>query len=159
MNRAFSEAGRPRRQDGTDRLGPAYVRNLQGVIDRPRADHPTLRIESSSRGDGLAEPADRAHGATAVPLPRRHGRSAGHRRRSHAMAGGRTAGDGRVGGRLQQRAPSRAARQAGPPVASLRRHTLGGAVLRVGTPRRPCCSRGCAPPVTEALNCPSTQGY
>ncbi len=39
MNRAFSEAGWPDREDGTDRLGPAYVRHLYGVLDRLRADH------------------------------------------------------------------------------------------------------------------------
>ncbi|MFD5120514.1 alpha-galactosidase [Streptomyces sp. NPDC058385] len=55
MNRAFSEAGWPGRQDGTDRLGPAYVRNLYGVIDRLRADRPTLRIESCSGGGGRVD--------------------------------------------------------------------------------------------------------
>ncbi|MFJ9963211.1 alpha-galactosidase [Streptomyces avermitilis] len=52
MNRAFSEAGWPGQQDGADRLGTQYVRHLYGVIDRLRADHPGLRIESCSGGGG-----------------------------------------------------------------------------------------------------------
>ncbi|MFF1704276.1 alpha-galactosidase [Streptomyces sp. NPDC058252] len=55
MNRAFSEAGWPGRQDGADRLGPQYVRNLYDVIDRLRADHPALRIESCSGGGGRVD--------------------------------------------------------------------------------------------------------
>ncbi|MGW4670798.1 alpha-galactosidase [Streptomyces sp. NPDC004324] len=55
MNRAFSEAGWPGQQDGTDRLGPQYVRNLYGVLDRLRADHPGLRIESCSGGGGRVD--------------------------------------------------------------------------------------------------------
>ncbi|WTH83107.1 alpha-galactosidase [Streptomyces sp. NBC_00828] len=55
MNRAFSEAGWPGQQDGADRLGPQYVRNLYGVIDRLRADHPALRIESCSGGGGRVD--------------------------------------------------------------------------------------------------------
>ncbi|MER5409764.1 alpha-galactosidase [Streptomyces sp. NPDC002769] len=55
MNRAFSEAGWPGQQDGTDRLGPQYVRNLYGVLDRLRADHPALRIESCSGGGGRVD--------------------------------------------------------------------------------------------------------
>lgn len=54
MNRAFSEAGWPEHgADGTaDRLWIDYVRNLYGVIDRLRADHPGLRIEGCSGGGG-----------------------------------------------------------------------------------------------------------
>lgn len=55
MNRAFSEPGWPGRQDGADRLGPQYVRNLYEVIDRLRADHPALRIESCSGGGGRVD--------------------------------------------------------------------------------------------------------
>ncbi|MFC7260036.1 alpha-galactosidase [Streptomyces lutosisoli] len=55
MNRAFSEPGWPGRQDGADRLGPQYVRNLYDVIDRLRADHPALRIESCSGGGGRVD--------------------------------------------------------------------------------------------------------
>jgi alpha-galactosidase len=55
MNRAFSEAGWPGRQDGADRLGTQYVRNLYGVLDRLRADHPALRIESCSGGGGRVD--------------------------------------------------------------------------------------------------------
>ncbi|WP_028799407.1 alpha-galactosidase [Streptomyces sp. 142MFCol3.1] len=55
MNRAFSEAGWPDRPDGADRLGPAYVRNLYAVVDRLRADHPGLRIESCSGGGGRVD--------------------------------------------------------------------------------------------------------
>jgi alpha-galactosidase len=55
MNRAFSEAGWPGERDGTDRLGPKYVRNLYAVLDRLRADHPALRIESCSGGGGRVD--------------------------------------------------------------------------------------------------------
>lgn len=55
MNRAFSEAGWPGRQDGSDRLWHEYVRNLYDVIDRLRADHPGLRIESCSGGGGRVD--------------------------------------------------------------------------------------------------------
>lgn len=50
MNRAFSEAGWPDRPDGADRVGTAYVHHLYEVIDRLRADHPRLRIETCSGG-------------------------------------------------------------------------------------------------------------
>jgi alpha-galactosidase len=52
MNRAFSEAGWPGREDGHDRLWTGYVANLYGVLDRLRADHPGLRIEACSGGGG-----------------------------------------------------------------------------------------------------------
>ncbi|MEU1618413.1 alpha-galactosidase [Streptomyces sp. NPDC005722] len=55
MNRAFSEAGWPGREDGADRLWTGYVHNLYGVIDRLRADHPRLRIESCSGGGGRVD--------------------------------------------------------------------------------------------------------
>ncbi|MDX2846900.1 alpha-galactosidase [Streptomyces sp. PA03-3a] len=55
MNRAFSEAGWPGRDDGADRLWTRYVHNLYGVIDRLRADHPRLRIESCSGGGGRVD--------------------------------------------------------------------------------------------------------
>lgn len=55
MNRAFSEAGWPDREDGADRLGPEYVRNLYDVLDRLRADHPALRIETCSGGGGRVD--------------------------------------------------------------------------------------------------------
>ncbi|MFE7122705.1 alpha-galactosidase [Streptomyces sp. NPDC057617] len=55
MNRALSEAGWPGEADGADRVGTAYVRNLYGVLDRLRADHPALRIESCSGGGGRVD--------------------------------------------------------------------------------------------------------
>ncbi|MFD7476688.1 alpha-galactosidase [Streptomyces sp. NPDC059837] len=55
MNRAFSEVGWPDREDGADRLGPEYVRNLYDVLDRLRADHPALRIETCSGGGGRVD--------------------------------------------------------------------------------------------------------
>ncbi|MFE1957887.1 alpha-galactosidase [Streptomyces sp. NPDC059479] len=55
MNRAFSEAGWPDQPDGADHVGTAYVRNLYGVLDRLRADHPGLRIESCSGGGGRVD--------------------------------------------------------------------------------------------------------
>jgi alpha-galactosidase len=55
MNRAFSEAGWPDRADGADLLWTRYVDNLYEVIDRLRADHPGLRIESCSGGGGRVD--------------------------------------------------------------------------------------------------------
>lgn len=55
MNRAFSEAGWPDRPDGADRVGTAYVHHLYEVIDRLRADHPDLRIETCSGGGGRVD--------------------------------------------------------------------------------------------------------
>jgi alpha-galactosidase len=55
MNRAFSEAGWPARQDGQDLLWTRYVHNLYGVVDRLRADHPGLRIEACSGGGGRVD--------------------------------------------------------------------------------------------------------
>ncbi|MEU3985975.1 alpha-galactosidase [Streptomyces sp. NPDC026672] len=52
MNRAFSEAGWPDGKDGDNRLWTGYVTNLYGVLDRLRADHPTLRVETCSGGGG-----------------------------------------------------------------------------------------------------------
>jgi alpha-galactosidase len=52
MNRAFSEAGWPDREHGSDLLWTRYVHNLYGIIDRLRADHPGLRIEACSGGGG-----------------------------------------------------------------------------------------------------------
>ncbi|MGW0628782.1 alpha-galactosidase [Streptomyces sp. NPDC002758] len=55
MNRAFSEAGWPALEDGQDLLWTRYVHNLYGVIDRLRADHPGLRIETCSGGGGRVD--------------------------------------------------------------------------------------------------------
>ncbi|MER6165600.1 alpha-galactosidase [Streptomyces violaceorubidus] len=55
MNRALSEAGWPDRPGGHDRLWTAYVHHLYGVLDRLRADHPGLRIETCSGGGGRAD--------------------------------------------------------------------------------------------------------
>lgn len=55
MNRAFSEAGWSGRPDGHDRLWTGYVHNLYGVLDRLRADHPGLRVETCSGGGGRAD--------------------------------------------------------------------------------------------------------
>jgi alpha-galactosidase len=55
MNRAFSEAGWPGREGGQDVLWSRYVTNLYGVIDRLRADHPGLRIETCSGGGGRVD--------------------------------------------------------------------------------------------------------
>jgi alpha-galactosidase len=52
MNRALSEAGWPERDGAGEWLWIDYVRNLYGVIDRLRADHPNLRIEACSGGGG-----------------------------------------------------------------------------------------------------------
>ncbi|MFI1696855.1 alpha-galactosidase [Streptomyces bobili] len=55
MNRAFSEAGWPGGDQGDDRLWSAYVTNLYGVLDRLRADHDGLRIETCSGGGGRVD--------------------------------------------------------------------------------------------------------
>ncbi|MGW1244368.1 alpha-galactosidase [Streptomyces bobili] len=55
MNRAFSEAGWPGADQGDDRLWSAYVTNLYGVLDRLRADHDGLRIETCSGGGGRVD--------------------------------------------------------------------------------------------------------
>ncbi|MFJ8618412.1 alpha-galactosidase [Streptomyces clavifer] len=52
MNRAFSEAGWPDETEGHDRLWARYVHHLYAIIDRLRARHPGLRIESCSGGGG-----------------------------------------------------------------------------------------------------------
>jgi alpha-galactosidase len=55
MNRAFSEAGWPDRGDDAARLWVDHVRNVYAIMDRLRADHPNLRIESCSGGGGRAD--------------------------------------------------------------------------------------------------------
>lgn len=50
MNRPVTEAG-----PGDDGLWIDHVRNLYGIIDRLRADHPDVRIESCSGGGGRAD--------------------------------------------------------------------------------------------------------
>jgi alpha-galactosidase len=55
MNRPFTEAGWPDAGPDADRLWDGYVRNLYGVLDRLRADHPNLRIESCSGGGGRVD--------------------------------------------------------------------------------------------------------
>jgi alpha-galactosidase len=53
MNRSFSEPGWPEQAPGDERkLWVEYVRNLYDVIDRLRAKHPHLEIESCSGGGG-----------------------------------------------------------------------------------------------------------
>jgi alpha-galactosidase len=54
MNRPFSEAGWPG-EDDPDRLWFDHVRNLYAILDRLRADHPRLRIESCSSGGGRVD--------------------------------------------------------------------------------------------------------
>jgi alpha-galactosidase len=57
MNRSFSEAGWPEHgTDGSaDGLWIDHVRNVYGIIDRLRADHPNLRIEGCSGGGGRVD--------------------------------------------------------------------------------------------------------
>jgi alpha-galactosidase len=53
MNRSFSEPGWPEQAPADERkLWVEYVRNLYDVIDRLRASHPKLEIESCSGGGG-----------------------------------------------------------------------------------------------------------
>jgi alpha-galactosidase len=51
MNRPFTEAG-PVGAGGDDRLWTDYTRNLYAVLDRLRADHPSVRIEDCASGGG-----------------------------------------------------------------------------------------------------------
>ncbi|MCT9080306.1 alpha-galactosidase [Streptomyces fulvoviolaceus] len=52
MNRPFTEAGWPGAEADPDRLWIDHVRHLYALLDRLRADHPGLRIESCSSGGG-----------------------------------------------------------------------------------------------------------
>ncbi|WP_100445552.1 alpha-galactosidase [Glycomyces xiaoerkulensis] len=54
MNRPFSEAGWPGAED-PDRLWFDHTRNLYRILDRLRADHPNLRIESCASGGGRVD--------------------------------------------------------------------------------------------------------
>jgi alpha-galactosidase len=51
MNRAFTEAGWPD-SDDAGRLWIDHTRNVYAMIDRLRADHPRLRIETCASGGG-----------------------------------------------------------------------------------------------------------
>jgi alpha-galactosidase len=55
MNRPFTEAGWPEAGADADVLWHAYVHNLYGIMDRLRADHPGLRIETCSGGGGRVD--------------------------------------------------------------------------------------------------------
>ncbi|MET9084856.1 alpha-galactosidase [Streptomyces sp. NPDC004237] len=52
MNRPFTEAGWPDAEGDPDRLWTDHVHALYAILDRLRADHPDLRIESCSSGSG-----------------------------------------------------------------------------------------------------------
>ncbi|HET6502873.1 MAG TPA: alpha-galactosidase [Amycolatopsis sp.] len=52
MNRAFSEAGWPENTGDPDRLWIDHTRAVYRIMDRLRAEHPGLRIESCSGGGG-----------------------------------------------------------------------------------------------------------
>jgi alpha-galactosidase len=55
MNRPFTEAGWPDAGRDADRLWYEYVTNYYAVLDKLRADHPGLRIESCSGGGGRVD--------------------------------------------------------------------------------------------------------
>lgn len=55
MNRPFTEAGWPEHGSDQDLLWRRHVENLYSVLDRLRADHPNLRIESCSGGGGRVD--------------------------------------------------------------------------------------------------------
>ncbi len=56
MNRSFSEPGWPEAGPGNERkLWVDYVRNLYDIMDRLRARHPRLEIESCSGGGGRVD--------------------------------------------------------------------------------------------------------
>ncbi|HEY2950926.1 MAG TPA: alpha-galactosidase [Micromonosporaceae bacterium] len=54
MNRAFTEAGWPAGDD-PGRLWVDYTRNVYDILDRLRAAHPVVRIESCASGGGRAD--------------------------------------------------------------------------------------------------------
>jgi alpha-galactosidase len=54
MNRAFTEAGWPEGDD-PDRLWIDHIRNVYAIIDRLRAGHPRLRIETCASGGGRVD--------------------------------------------------------------------------------------------------------
>ncbi|WP_433253826.1 alpha-galactosidase [Streptosporangium sp. CA-135522] len=54
MNRSFSEAGQPGHPD-PERLWIDHVRNVHGILDRLRADHPGLLIEGCAGGGGRTD--------------------------------------------------------------------------------------------------------
>jgi alpha-galactosidase len=54
MNRAFTEAGWPDGDD-PDRLWVDHTRTVYAIMDRLRADHPRLRIESCASGGGRVD--------------------------------------------------------------------------------------------------------
>ncbi|MDX6352824.1 MAG: alpha-galactosidase [Streptomyces sp.] len=56
FNRPFTEAGWPDADGDAELLWTDHVRNLYAVIDRLRAAHPSLRIESCSSGGGRLDP-------------------------------------------------------------------------------------------------------
>jgi alpha-galactosidase len=55
MNRPFTEAGWPDGGDDPDRLWLHYVDNVYAVLDRLRANHPRLRIQTCSGGGGRVD--------------------------------------------------------------------------------------------------------
>jgi len=56
MNRTFSEPGWPEQEPGSERkLWVQYVLNLYEIMDRLRARHPNLEIESCSGGGGRVD--------------------------------------------------------------------------------------------------------
>ncbi len=55
MNRGFGNAGWPERADGQDWLWIEHTRGVYQVIDRLRAAHPGLRIESCAGGGGRVD--------------------------------------------------------------------------------------------------------
>jgi alpha-galactosidase len=55
MNRAFTEAGWPDAPGDPERLWIDHVRAVYSIMDRLRAAHPGLRIESCSGGGGRAD--------------------------------------------------------------------------------------------------------
>jgi alpha-galactosidase len=54
MNRAFTETGWPDGED-PDRLWVDHTRTVYAIMDRLRADHPRLRIESCASGGGRVD--------------------------------------------------------------------------------------------------------
>jgi alpha-galactosidase len=52
MNRAFSEAGWPSNTEDPESLWIGHTRAVYGIMDRLRAEHPGLRIESCCGGGG-----------------------------------------------------------------------------------------------------------
>jgi len=76
MNRPFSEPGWPG-EPNAERLWVDHVRNLYGILEDLRTDHPNVEFESCCGGGLQGDPASGAAGPAVPGRIRRHGRDRG----------------------------------------------------------------------------------